>query len=77
LITIRESDYFTYTETAECDGSTTDVISTATCRVSFDALIAFPYELPWGSSVYAKVKATNIVGDSQESYPGNGALLYT
>ena len=76
-ITIRESDYFTYSTTAECDGTTSDVITNASCRVSFDTLVAFPYELPWGSSVYAKIIATNIVGESRQSYPGNGAVLYT
>jgi hypothetical protein len=76
-ITIRESDYFTYTSSSECDGTTSDVITNTECRVSFEALISFPYELPFGSSIYAKVVATNIVGDSSISYPGNGALLLT
>lgn len=36
-----------------------------------------PYSLNWGDSIYAKVKATNIVGDSQESVEGNGAVILT
>lgn len=72
-ISIRESDYFTYSTTAECDGTDATIISETQCRVTFDALIVFPFELPWGSSVYAKIKATNVVGDSSWSYPGNGA----
>lgn len=76
-ITIRESDYFTYSEAPECDGTTSDVITNTECRVAFDTLVSFPFELPWGSSVYAKVRASNLVGDSSYSYPGNGALMYT
>ena len=39
--------------------------------------MAAPYSLYWGDSVYAKVKATNIVGDSAESLEGNGGVLLT
>jgi len=34
------------------------------------------YNLAWGSSVYANVKATNIMGSSAPQV-GNGALLFT
>jgi hypothetical protein len=36
-----------------------------------------PFSLAWGSSVYAKVLATNIYGNSEESPEGNGANLIT
>jgi len=39
--------------------------------------MASPYSLNWGDSVYAKVKATNIVGDSSTSSEGNGAVILT
>jgi hypothetical protein len=45
--------------------------------VPITTLIASPYSLNWGDSVYAKVKATNIVGDSGTSTEGNGAILLT
>jgi hypothetical protein len=35
------------------------------------------YNLPWGSSIFAKVIAYNIYGDSAESNVGNGALIMT
>lgn len=35
-----------------------------------------PFDLPWASSVYAKVVATNLYGDSQESDQGNNAIIY-
>lgn len=34
-----------------------------------------PYSHTWGSSIYAKVYATNIKGDSIESLAGNGAKI--
>lgn len=36
-----------------------------------------PFYLEWGSSVYVKVIATNIVGNSIESSEGNGAIIVT
>ena len=38
---------------------------------------AAPFNLPWGESVYAKVIATNIYGDSLISNEGNGAVIIT
>ncbi len=36
-----------------------------------------PYYLTWGSSIYAKVIAKNIIGNSVESLAGNGAIILT
>jgi hypothetical protein len=38
---------------------------------------AEPYSLEWGASVWAKVIATNVYGDSLESAPANGAVITT
>jgi hypothetical protein len=35
------------------------------------------YQLPWGSSIYAKVVSYNFYGYSQESSIGNGAVILT
>jgi len=40
-------------------------------------LRASPFNLAWGTSVYAKVIATNAYGASVESNPGNGAVITT
>jgi hypothetical protein len=32
---------------------------------------------PWGSSIYAKVTAINLYGNSIESLEGNGAIILT
>jgi hypothetical protein len=39
--------------------------------------MASPYDLPWGSEVYAKVSAINIVGSSEYSLEGNGGIILT
>jgi hypothetical protein len=36
-----------------------------------------PYHLPWGSSVFAIVAVSNIVGQSAFSAPGNDAIILT
>lgn len=36
-----------------------------------------PYGFDWGDSIHAKVKATNIVGESEYSEVGNGAIILT
>lgn len=40
-------------------------------------LIVAPYHLTWGSSVFAKVMAINIKGNSLDSDEGNGAVILT
>jgi hypothetical protein len=48
-----------------------------TCIIPVAVLRAVPYSLEWGTSVYAKVIATNIYGDSLSSEEGNGAYITT
>jgi hypothetical protein len=36
-----------------------------------------PFNLAWGSSIYAKVSAINVYGTSIESSEGNGAIILT
>lgn len=40
-------------------------------------LIVVPYELAWGSQIYAIVSATNVKGESLYSPEGNGAVILT
>ncbi len=40
-------------------------------------LQAAPFSLPWGSSIYAKIIANNLVGSSVTSQVGNGAVILT
>jgi len=48
-----------------------------TCTVPVSIFTASPYSLAWGSSIYVKVIATNLYGDSTESSEGNGAVITT
>jgi hypothetical protein len=47
------------------------------CSVLISDLIVAPYHLAWGSSVYAKVEAINLIGTSVISTSGNGAIILT
>ena len=47
------------------------------CSVSIASLRLSPFNLPWGSDVYAIVSATNVYGTSALSTPGNGAVILT
>ena len=71
-VKIRQSDGTTYTtESANCN------VSTTSCTVPISVLQASPYNLPWGSSVWATVLATNVVGSSAPSSAGYGATILT
>ena len=41
----------------------------------FTALRAEPFDIPWGSSIYARVLSVNVVGQSSYSAVGNGAVI--
>lgn len=58
-----------------CDGSDSTILANKLCVVPITTLRSAPYDLPWGSSIYAKVKATNIVGTTEYSEAGNGAQI--
>lgn len=60
-----------------CDGSQPQIISDLSCSIPISVLRASPFFLNWGQSVYAKVIAGNIVGDSDYSAVGNGAVILT
>jgi hypothetical protein len=77
-IEIRKSDLTTYaTDLTDCDGSNAAIVAATTCNVPIATLRAEPFLLPWGSSVWARVIATNINGDSEASADGNGAVILT
>jgi hypothetical protein len=60
-----------------CDGSNSSVISAKSCTIPFSVLLAPPFNLAGEASVYAKITATNAIGQSAESSAGNGATLPT
>jgi hypothetical protein len=34
-----------------------------------------PFDIPWGSSIWARVQAVNVIGNSEFSEAGNGAMI--
>ena len=75
-ITIRQDDGATFTSDSEnCDGSDPVIILERKCTVPISVLRAEPYNLPWGSYIYAKVQATNVMVSSLTSFAGNGAQI--
>jgi len=77
-IYIRESDEVTFTQDmADCNGVDSTIIAQRTCTVQTSTLLAEPYSLKWGDSVYAEVVAHNAYGISDTSEIGNGALILT
>jgi hypothetical protein len=75
-ILIRHSDGVSFSEEpVSCDGSDSLILFSLSCFVPITTLNAEPYNLVYPDDVYAKLYATNIKGDSQESEEGNGASL--
>jgi len=60
-----------------CDGSDATIVTNTECSIPISELRASLYYLEWGSSIYAKVIAFNLYGDSDESDVGNGAVILT
>lgn len=77
-VKIRESDGLTFTsEAVSCLPSDAILISTMSCSVPITTLLASPYNLPWGSSIFAQISATNSYGTSVLSQGDNGAIILT
>jgi len=62
---------------ASCDGESNSVLTGNSCTVPTATLLAAPFNLPWGSTIHAKVLATNVVGSSDYSEIGSGAVILT
>ena len=66
----------TYTqELINCNGATGAIVSSKSCLIPIATLRASPFNLPWGSSIYAYVRAQNNYGVSDASSAGNGAVI--
>jgi hypothetical protein len=60
-----------------CDGSDSVIVAALSCSVASSHFTGVTFDLAWGSSIFAKVTATNYLGSSTESDAGNGALILT
>jgi hypothetical protein len=75
-VTFRASDGTTFSPLIEyCNGTSSAVLSSRKCSIPSVAFTAPPFNLPWGSSIYAKVTAINIQGSSVTSPSGNGGVI--
>ena len=64
-------------EQTYCAPTDATVIADRSCTVPISTLQAAPYNLPWGSHIYARVSATNDYGTSAISASGDGAIILT
>lgn len=58
-----------------CDGTQSAIVLNKKCTIPFTVLRADPFEIPWGSSIQARVYSVNVVGISAYSEIGNGAII--
>lgn len=58
-IFIQQNDGDFSIDQTHCDGSEPDIITATSCLVPIAILIDSVYQLPWGSSIHAKVNAYN------------------
>jgi hypothetical protein len=73
-IFIQEIGTTTFThESVDCVGTDQTVIDQEYCMINISTLLASPYNLDGGDSVYAKVKVMNVYGTTDLSSEGNGA----
>jgi hypothetical protein len=75
-IEIRTTDAQVFAlDSTDCNGADSTIMSETQCTVLVSTLRAAPFSLAWGSSVYAKITATNYLGSSAASLVGNGAII--
>jgi hypothetical protein len=61
----------------QCNGSSPVIVAETKCTIEETQFKASPFSLPWGSHIFAKVKALNVVGSSDYSQVGNGGQILT
>jgi hypothetical protein len=76
-VLVRTNDGVTFNQSlANCDGSSAIVLGEASCDIPATAFNEAPFNLPWGSELFAKIVAVNSKGSSSESDVSSGAFLY-
>jgi len=73
-----QSDGITFSEDlVNCNGATPTIKSQRSCLIPALSLRNSPFSLTWGTQIWAKVSATNVIGTSAFSVAGTGAYLLT
>lgn len=77
-IMIQHHDGTTYSEQlTSCNGSGSSIVSSTQCSIPSALLNASPFNIVWGNSVWAKLSAINVYGESSMSSVGNGGIIIT
>lgn len=66
-----------YEELTNCQGNDATILAEHQCKIPQSVLQTSPFGMYWGDHVFAKVKAINVVGESEFSAVGNGAQMLT
>lgn len=74
-VKIEDSSATGQEDTAECDGSDSDIISDLACTFTMATLLDAPYSLVVGDSIIVTVEAYNNYGWSAASIDSDGVLL--
>ena len=64
-----------FTDLTACNGTSSVVVTNLYCDIPISTLLGAPFNLVYGSSVYARSAAINIIGSSLFSTAGNGAVI--
>jgi hypothetical protein len=75
IVYVEDSTGTGIEDTAECDGSTTDVVTNLSCEFTMSTLLDTGYNLNVGDAIIATVKAYNDYGWGSVSPDSDGSLL--
>lgn len=77
-VEVQHADGITFSAVETCDSSVNeDIVALQNCVIPVNVLRTAPYSLEWGASIWAKVSATNVIGTTDMSSAGNGAIMLT
>lgn len=74
-VEILASDGTYIVDETGCKGDEAYILANRECYLPVTTLRSDPWFLDWGDSVFARVKVTNVVGNTAYSVVGNGALI--
>jgi hypothetical protein len=61
----------------DCDGTSGTIVAQTGCNIPIATLTSAPFSMPWGTNIWVKISATNLVGESAYSAEANGAVIET
>jgi hypothetical protein len=77
-VQIQHSDGLTFSaELTDCDGTNPSIVAANKCSINSELLNQAPFNIAWGSEVFARVSAVNDYGESNFSPVGGGGVIIT